>query len=154
MALHDKNYTNMQFQVNTKGINILKTEYFKLKKIKANQLPQCAVYIISGMPCSPTQIERERERDRLVQYTSFPPLSSLPSNLAIFPLNFQNLHLLDPSTWNLAWAALLSLFLTRRRSQRNPCSCDIRKKLGFVFDLQTLPNRFYFVVIYCVNKGQ
>lgn len=34
MALQDKNYTNMQFQVNTKGINILKTEYFKLKKLK------------------------------------------------------------------------------------------------------------------------
>jgi len=29
-----KLYTNMQFQMNTKGINILKTEYFKLKKLK------------------------------------------------------------------------------------------------------------------------
>jgi len=34
MALQDKNYTNTQFQENTKGINILKTEYFKLKKLK------------------------------------------------------------------------------------------------------------------------
>jgi len=61
----------------------------------------CVYYFWHAMqPNTDRKRERERKRDRqtdrLVQYTSFPPLSSHPSNLATFPLNFQNLHLLDP----------------------------------------------------------
>jgi hypothetical protein len=85
----------MQLKVNAKGIYIVKT-LFQIKEIKVNQLQSCAVYIISCMPCSHVRTVTERE----TEYTSFLAFYSHPSNLANFCLNFQHLHLLDPSTWN------------------------------------------------------